>query len=252
MTVSSKNEYDSEGNLIELKIYNAQGELSQSNKYEYATDENGNRVESEKIFDSQGNQVMGSEVTLDAAGNRIELKSYGPGGVPAETFKYTYQYDETGNRIESGEILDSEGNPCGSVETVFDDQGNQISSIRYDSEGNVVYQYPAANEVFAASAEDVTEEDTEEPAEETTEEVTEETTEEVAEEPTEDITEEVTAEDTEETTEETTEEVAEETTEEVTEETTEEVAEETAEETTEEVTEETTEEVTEETTEEAA
>ena len=87
--------FDSDGNMVEMSIYNADLELVAKRTYKY--DSNGNKVEESK-YDSDSELQSKQIYKYDSTGNEIEWSEYKPDGELIK--KNITKYDSNNNPIE--------------------------------------------------------------------------------------------------------------------------------------------------------
>ena len=105
--------FNNEGNLVEMTIYNSDESVRGNNIY---------------VYDEEGNKVEEIAYNLDGTIKR----------------KYTYEYDEEGNKIE--EIFyTSDGTIGYNYSHKYDENGNKVKDISYNSDGSInwkkTYEY---------------------------------------------------------------------------------------------------------------
>lgn len=122
-------EFDEKGNLIELKAFRSNGNLTSKSTFKY--DDKGNRIE-ENSYNSEGNLTKKWTYKHDEKGNKIERKIYDSEGVL--NFKVDFDYDENGNLLEENSY-DSKDTYNGKITYQYDKKENVIERNNYDSEG---------------------------------------------------------------------------------------------------------------------
>ena len=126
-------EYDDNGNSIEQKSYNSDGELLF--KYIYEHDDNGNSIEQNR-YNSDGELDEKWTSKYDDKGNEIKSNLYNSDGELED--KYTFEYDYKGNMIEMNWSR-------GTLTFEYDDKGNINEENYYNSDGELedkkTYEY---------------------------------------------------------------------------------------------------------------
>ena len=153
----SEYEYDSAGNLLGWKYYNADGSFRWRKEYEY--DRAGNPV---KLiwYDVNGVIIDCNEYRrYDSAGNQVEYIHYYEDG--RISVWYEYEYDGAGNQTKQidywGKAGSHYGREYGSLagwyEYEYDSAGNQVKQISYYSDGCInwwrEYEYESTGNLMS-------------------------------------------------------------------------------------------------------
>ena len=88
--------YDEDGNLTEMTVYNADGEIT--NKYKYEFDKDGNKTET-TFYNADGEMTSKWKYEFYKDGNMTETTVYNADG--EITNKYKYEFDKDGNKTET-------------------------------------------------------------------------------------------------------------------------------------------------------
>lgn len=127
-------QYDGNGNQLDCKYtrYDSDGNIRHFSHETWAYDENGNEIEYAEV-DENGNVTARSIREYDAFGYEIKYEKYDNAGKCID--KTIYNYDEHGNLILFAEYPD--GNIMTMIEREYDENGNEIKALFYDSDGNI-------------------------------------------------------------------------------------------------------------------
>ena len=150
-------EYDKNGNRIKEVWYDDSGDSASQIEYKYDGqgrrtqqiwyDEDGGVDEwTEYEYDKNGN--LTSQIRYEDGNVRFQIETiYGDNGLPQKELCYRgdfslswqSEYDERGNRIRTMRY-DTDGNPDGHTEYEYDEMGNMVCDLSYNSDGSLSYR----------------------------------------------------------------------------------------------------------------
>ena len=130
VTSIKKEEYDTDGNIINTIFYDANGTAYRSEEYQY--DNNDNLIMSARYDE---NKNLTSKTEYDSNGNQLSAISYDENGDIEQHTENTY--DENGNRIKYVSYFSD-----GSIQSqsYYNTNGNVIESISYDEDRSITSQ----------------------------------------------------------------------------------------------------------------
>lgn len=125
---------------LEALFVDEKGGLISKTIYKY--DDKGNTIE-ENYYDSNAKLERKIIAEYDEKSNMTKMDSYELDKL-LETTKYTYIYDNDGNKLEiNGSLYDLEGNLSDEIRDVneYDSRGNLLQEMRFNLKGDLEYKY---------------------------------------------------------------------------------------------------------------
>lgn len=134
-------QYNEKNKIIEYKSYNSEGKLECHNTLKYDT--KGNIIEKTRTTENEDEKLI---FIYDSYNRLVEESRYYKGNFGK---RFNYKYDSYGNKIEE-KFSSANGSSWGSTTTFqYNSKGKQISSTRFDYEGEfsskMIYKYDNFN-----------------------------------------------------------------------------------------------------------
>jgi antitoxin component YwqK of YwqJK toxin-antitoxin module len=130
--------YEAVDKFGEIEKGSRKNRWGDNNKYIVFND-NGNEIE-KSGYNSDGSLKYKYTYKYDDNGNRIEGKSKRYNSDGSSKYKRTYKYDDNGNTIKK-KWYNSEGSFKSVITYKYDDNGNEIETKMYNSDGSLEYKY---------------------------------------------------------------------------------------------------------------
>ena len=136
------------GDIITYTEFDAEGNSTSSSRYEYEYDENGERLYMAVYTDDKLDYEEFSVAVPNSSSAITKQILYNADGLVLSLYEYDYEFDSEGNTLRHTAYLNgvidweniyeySDGCTYLAIETDYDENGELISEIHYDADGNV-------------------------------------------------------------------------------------------------------------------